>query len=80
MKRKVFLKLSNKTKKMLATARPNNTPFDNGHYRPTYYPTITIALNIEIPDDIFDKAQAEIDLKIKEAIINSEIKIEKVEA
>ena len=38
-------------------------------------PTICVLLNLEIADNLFEKAQAELDLKIKEAEISSEIKI-----
>ena len=41
-----------------------------------YYPTIQIALNIELPDDAFDLISKEINLKIDQVIPAVEIKTE----
>lgn len=78
MKGKVYLRIA-KSKSGYRYAidrKKNNKPLNNGYYRKTYFPTITIALNLDINDKLFEQAQAEIDLKIADAMINSEIKIE----
>jgi hypothetical protein len=74
MKRKVFLRISNKTTKMDVSMRRKFNALSNG-YGSNYYPTITIQLNLDIPDEFFDKAQKELDLKIDKLNINSDIKV-----
>jgi hypothetical protein len=79
MKRKIYLKISNKTLKMVASAKKDDKPllFNRGTYAGIkYYPTCLIKLNIEIPDEVFEKAQAELNLKIENPQINSQIAIE----
>ncbi len=78
MKEKVYLRIG-KTKtgyKYAIDKKKNHKPFDNGYYHKTYFPTIVVGLNLEILDTFFDKANAELDLKIKDLEIATEIKIE----
>jgi hypothetical protein len=75
MKKVIFLKISNKTQQIKASYKRDYTPLNTSYGRIKNYPTITIKLNIEIPDDAFEKAQAELDLKIKDFSINSDIKV-----
>lgn len=80
MKRQVYLRISNKSKKMDACSFRKIAPLDNGvtsrYGRKQYYPTVCIKLNIDIPDEVFNKAMAEIDLKINSSEICSEIIVE----
>ncbi len=78
MREKIYLRIG-KTKagyKYSADRKKSNKPFDNGYYSKTYFPTITVALNIEIPDKVFKDALQELNLKIKDAEFATDIKIE----
>lgn len=78
MKEKVYLRIA-KTKKGYRYAvdkKKNHKPFDNGYADKTYFPTIIVALNLEIPDNFFDKASAELDLKIEDLETATDIKVE----
>lgn len=48
-------------------------PLGNGYSK--YYPTVCIALNLEIPDELFKNANAEMNLKIEKARTATEIKV-----
>lgn len=79
MKRKIYLKISNKTQKMVAMNKKDDRPLmqNKGPWAAIkYYPTCLIKLNIEIPDEVFDKAQAELEIKIQNSQINSQIIVE----
>lgn len=83
MKRQVYLRISNKSKKMDASSVRKLEPLNNGSSggygrKREYYPTVCIKLNIDIPDDIFNKAMAEVDLKVHSSEICSEISVEEV--
>jgi len=72
MKRKVFIRISNKTNKMDISSTRKFNALDNGmRYDKKYFPTITLELNLDIPDEFFTKASKELDLKITELAINS---------
>ena len=77
MKRTVYIRISNKSGKMDISQKRKFGAIDAGYgnYH-KYKPTKTICLNLYIPDEIFTKAQKELDLKIKEAEVNSEINIQ----
>lgn len=76
MKRTVYINISNKTSKMRISKNPSYRPLDQ---HGIYYPTIRIKLNLEIPDELFEKANEELTLNIEKANISSEIKIEQGE-
>lgn len=76
MKRRVFIRVSNKTTKMDIGIKRKYQALDKGYkYNNTYFPTITLQLNLDIPDEYFEKAQKELDLKINSLNINSDIVI-----
>jgi len=77
MKRTIFLKVSNKTMKMDVKTKRDFKAIETGSgYSPKkYYPTLCIKLNLDIPDELFIKADKELTLKIERAKINSEIKV-----
>lgn len=83
MKRKIYIQISNKTNRMNISCKRKFNALDNGQsYRYSnkkFYPTICIALNLDIPDEFFAKAQKELEIKIKELNINSEIDIKEIE-
>ena len=77
-KEQVFLRIAKQRKGKLLYKIDrirNNSALQSSGYKHGFYPTILIKLNIELPEDIFDKAQAELDLKIKSVEMASEIKI-----
>lgn len=77
MRRKVFIRLSNKAKKMSISDRPLDKPLDNGlRYGRKVYPTIQFALNLEIPDDLFRDVLFEEDIEVNHAISLTDINIE----
>lgn len=77
MKRTVYIRISNKTKKMDISVNPNNRALDLGYrYSNKYFPTLKLKLNLEIPDELFDTALKELDLKIENAEICSDVRIE----
>jgi len=79
MKRKVFIQLSNETAKMTIGTKRKYNALDTGYGSDHQYkPTITLELNLDIPNEFFDKAQKEIDIKVSELNIDSGIKIEEV--
>lgn len=77
MKRKVYIRISNKTNKMDISMKRKFDALDIGYSRfHNYKPTITICLNLDIPDEVFSKAQSELNIKVKNPLINSDIKVE----
>ena len=81
MKKTIYLRISNKTNQVKASYRRSYEVLkkDNTYQRSQkYYPTITIKINLDIPEEFFSQAQKEINLKIKELNINSDIKIEEI--
>ena len=80
MKKTIYLKVSSKTNKVKASIKRDFMPLHKQYYgqmrREHFYPTITIKLNVDIPDKFFNDAQKELDLKITELNIDKEIKVE----
>ena len=79
MKTKVYLKIGKGLRSIIykAEKRLNPQALRTSSYG-AYLPTVCIALNIDIPDEMFKKAQAELDLKINKPQIASEIKVEEI--
>lgn len=78
MKRKIYLRISNQTNKMDVSKIRKYDALNDGagqYARKKYYPTICIKLNLDIPDDVFEKANAELDFNIKAAESCVEIKV-----
>ncbi|MEK6882035.1 MAG: hypothetical protein AABY22_20620 [Nanoarchaeota archaeon] len=74
----IYLRISNKTNQVKASYRRSYEVLKKeGNYSQfnKYYPTITIKLNVEIPDEFFAQAQKELNLKIENLNINSDIKL-----
>ena len=78
MKDKVYLRVA-KTKRgklrYTASTRPSNAPISE-QYGDTFLPTISFALELDIPDELFKKAEqtiAKINLEAKDVNINAEI-------
>ena len=71
MKTRIYLRLGKSKKgcKVVASTKPNFQALDNGtqynHKSNIAYPTIQIALDLDIPDKEFDKARVLLDAKIK---------------
>jgi hypothetical protein len=79
VKQTIFLRVAKcKGKRFMfkVDTQKSNKPLLASGYKEVAHPTICIKLNLTIPDEIFEKAQAELDLKIKEAENCSEIKVE----
>lgn len=85
MKKKFYLKIAKGGKngfKVEARNKPNSSPLktQTGYPRQyKYYPTVLIAVTVEIPDSLFNIVQSELTLKIQEAEKAIEIKQEVVE-
>ena len=83
MKDKIYLKIGRTNRgnyKYVVTRKKNFQPLNDLNWRDkTYFPTVLIGLNIEIPDKFFKEAQAELDIKIEESEICNDIKIEEAE-
>ena len=80
MKKVIYLKVSNKTSQVKASEKrsyePLHKPYHGQMRGEHFYPTITIKLNLDIPDKFFSEAQKELNLKITELEIDKEIKVE----
>lgn len=77
-KTKVYLRVAktNRGFRFSAHNKPSNQPLNSGAYNTEWYPTISFALDLNIPDSLFAKAStaiAEINLNAKNAVINAEI-------
>ncbi len=62
MKEKIYLRIAKASPIRYlykADKKKKHTPLDNGHYIKTYLPTIIVDLNLDIPNEMFEKAQAE---------------------
>ena len=66
MKIRVYLRIGKSKKgcKVVASNRPNFNALDTGYNSPAY-PTIQIALDLDIPDKEFDKSRILLEAKIK---------------
>lgn len=81
MKTKIYLRVARGGKrshcKVDASSRPNYKPLGLNNYKgEVFYPTVSFAINIEIPDELFRQAEQEIANIIvgsKKAVINTEI-------
>ncbi len=79
MKTKIYLRLANSPYEWAVKAsktKKNNPLMSSTYDKNSHHATVCIALNIEVPDEMFEKAQAELDLKVKESTIASNIKVE----
>ncbi len=82
MKAKIFLRVA-KTEtrngyKVSASTKPNNEPLNSGSYGTVWYPTVSFAVDINLPDELFDQASkviAELNVAMKDAKITSEIAV-----
>jgi len=77
MRKRIYLRISNYGKgKVIAGLRPNYEPLSNG-YPPAdrvYYPTVMVALDLDIPEKEFDVARILLQAKISETKPAVEIK------
>ena len=80
MKYPIYLRVaktgSRKGYKVSASSLPNNEPLNSGSYNTTWFPTVMFAVNIDIPDELFNQAErviAELNVSLKEARVSSEI-------
>lgn len=79
MKRKVFIRISNKTNIMDISLKRKFSALNGGSgYNKKYFPTITLELNLDIPDGFFTEAQKKLDIKITQLNINDDIKVEEI--
>ncbi len=70
MKQRIYLRIGKTGQgkyKVIANTKSNNAPIDNGskHGR-RFYPTVSIALDIKIPDSEFENTRILLDAKIEE--------------
>lgn len=77
MKQKIYLRIAktNSGYSYKVDKKKNHKPMDDGYYKKTYFPTIVVGLNLEIPDRFFKEALAELDLKVENLEVASEIEI-----
>lgn len=80
MKYPIYLRIAKtgtrKGYKVSAASTPNNEPLNSGSYNTTWFPTVMFAVNIDIPDELFEQAErviAELNVGMEEAQISSEI-------
>lgn len=62
--------------KVSASTTPNNEPLNSGSYNTEWFPTVAFAINVDLPDELFDKAAtviAELNISMKEAKVSGEI-------
>lgn len=77
MKTRIYLRVAKTEKKpkVAATLFPTNESLTNGSkYNLKYYPTVLVALDLDIPDKEFDTVRILLDAKIKEVKPAVEIK------
>lgn len=83
MKTRIYLRIAKKGSRIKAKAdlKANRAPLNNGYANPykEYYPTVLVALDIEIPDSEFAASRILLDAKIKETTPCVEIKQVEVE-
>lgn len=86
MKIPVYLRVAKtdgrKGYRVTASATPNHEPIWSEAYRNgrTYHPTIAFAVNLNIPDEMFDSAErvvAELNVAMKDAEVSTEIALPK---
>jgi hypothetical protein len=84
MKYPIYLRVaktnSRKGYRVTAGITPNNEPLNSGSYNTEWYPTVAFAVNIEIPDELFNQASriiAELNVAMKEAQVSTEILLPK---
>lgn len=83
MKYTIYLRVAKTTGrkgyKVSAASVPNNEPLNNGQlsYRNgEFYPTVAFAVNVDIPDEMFNQAArviADLNVAMKEAQVTTEI-------
>lgn len=81
MKDTIYLKIAKARKgyKYSVGTKKNLAPLHNAPYRSDkkkYYPTVVVALNLDVPDTHFRQAQAELDLFIKDPEIAKDITVQ----
>ena len=65
MKKRIYLRLTNKGKgKVVASTKPIFKSLDSGPGHTKYYPTVFIALDLDIPDKEFTAARIQLEAKI----------------
>ncbi len=82
MKVKVHLRVA-KTEtrngyRVSASTKPNNEPLNSGSYGTVWYPTVSFAVDLNLPDELFEQANrviAELNVAMKDAKISSEIAV-----
>lgn len=84
MKFPVYLRIAKtdtrKRYKVAASTDPNNEPLNSGGYGVVWHPTVAFAVNVEIPDELFNQAGrviAELNVSMREAMVSSEIVLPK---
>lgn len=68
MKTRIYLRVAKtgKRPKVSATLIAIREPLNNGTYNKVYYPTVLVALDLDIPDNEFDAVRILLEAKIKE--------------
>lgn len=82
MKDKIYLRIAKTTQgyKYKVDKKKNLAPLDNAYtWKRQFFPTLVVALNLEIADTNFRQADAELDLKINDPEMCTDIKIEESE-
>jgi len=77
MKQKIYLRIGKGKKGMLVSAhkKPNYEPHNNGyHYQRKHFPTVLIALEINIPDKEFEASRILLEANIEKTTPAVEIK------
>ncbi len=76
MKTRVYLRIAKSPRgpKFVIGHKPNFESLSNNTSHPIYYPTVLVALDLEIPDNEFEKARILLEAKIKETKPAVEIK------
>lgn len=61
MKCKVYLRVAKTGTRngfrVSASSKPNNEPMSSGTYSTVWYPTIAFAINLDLPDSLFEQAE-----------------------
>ena len=76
MKTRVYLRIAKSPRgpKFVIGHKPNFESLSSSISHPIYYPTVLIALDLEIPDNEFEKSRILLEAKIKETKPAVEIK------
>jgi hypothetical protein len=77
MKIKAYLQIS-KNGKIAISRKPHKSPLHNNGYRGNrkYYPTIQFILNINVPNELFEPAERELNLELERSEILKEVEIQ----